>query len=61
MALDEIRDIDWVNSSVACEVALKGVYFQNNSFGPMLELRNIMIQPEDCTCPFADEADSSGE
>ena len=56
--IEEIKHIDWPSSSFACEVLLKGVYFQANSFGPMLEVRDIMIRTEDDTCPFMD---TSGE
>ena len=52
MTIAEIRKINWPQSSFACEVALKGVYFQSNSFGPMLEVTNVMITPEDESCPF---------
>ncbi|MDA8583821.1 hypothetical protein N9L68_06290 [bacterium] len=52
----DIKNINWPPSTFACEVALKGVYFQANSFGPMLEVTDVMITPEDQSCPF-DEID----
>ena len=52
MTVADIRKISWPQSTFACEVALKGVYFQSNSFGPMLEVTNVMIRPEDQSCPF---------
>ena len=52
----EVMVKDFQNSSCACEVALKGVYFQANTFGPMLKVTNLMIRPEDVSCPF--ESDS---
>ena len=52
LTISEIRGIDWPSSTFACQVALKGVYFQSNTFGPMLEVTNVMIRPEDASCPF---------
>ena len=59
MGVEEIKRIDWPNSSFACEVLVKGVYFQANSFGPMLEVKNVMIRTEDDTCPFMDTSGDS--
>ena len=52
MAVADIRKINWPQTTFACEVALKGVYFQSNSFAPMLEVVHVMIKPEDQSCPF---------
>ena len=57
LTISEIRGIDWPSSTFACQVALKGVYFQSNTFGPMLEVTNVMIRPEDASCPFESESD----
>ena len=57
LTISELRSIDWPSSSFACEVALKGVYFQANTFGPMIEVTNVMIRPEDASCPFDPESD----
>ena len=57
LTISEIRSIDWPSSTFACQVALKGVYFQANTFGPMLEVTNVMIRPEDASCPFDPESD----
>ena len=57
MSVSEIRKINWPQTTFACEVALKGVYFQSNSFGVMLEVTNVMIRPEDESCPFEETED----
>ena len=59
ISITELREIEWPNSTFACEVALKGVYFQANTFGPMLEVTNVMIRPEDASCPFESMSDAS--
>mgnify|MGYP003323837295 CR=1 FL=1 len=61
MTYDEIRNIDWPESVLACEVALRGVYFQSNTFGPMLEVVSAMVKKEDDACPFEEVADRSDE
>ena len=56
MTLEQIKAIQWPSTSFACQVSLKGVYFQSNSYGPMLEVDMLMVKPEDEVCPFG-EAD----
>ena len=53
MSLKLIKSVAWSSSTFACEVALNGVGFQANSFGPMLETTNVMVRAEDLNCPFA--------
>ena len=55
MTIQEIKDIHWPSTTFACQVLLKGVYFQSNSYGAMLEVLMLMVKPEDDTCPFGDE------
>ena len=43
MDIEDVKRIDWPSSSFACEALLQGVYFQANSFGPMLEAKSIMF------------------
>ena len=57
MSISDIRKINWPQSTFACEVALKGVYFQSNSFGVMLEVTNLMVKTEDESCPFEETED----
>ena len=57
MNAEDIKQIHWPSSCFACEVALKGVYFQADSFGPMMEVRSVMVKAEDQSCPF----ESGGE
>lgn len=54
MTVADIRNISWPQTTFACEVALQGVYFQSNSFGPMLEVTNVLVKPEDESCLFAE-------
>ena len=61
MTYDEIRNIDWLESVLACEVALRGVYFQPNTFGPMLEVVSAMVKREDDVCPFDHDAEISDD
>ena len=55
MTIQEIKDLHWPSTTFACQVLLKGVYFQSNSCGPMLEVLMLMVKPEDDTCPFGDD------
>ena len=57
MTVAGIKDIEWPNFAFACQVTLKGLYFQSNSFGPLLEVTSVMVRAEDATCPFAEESD----
>ena len=52
MTVEQIKAIQWPTTGFACQVSLKGVYFQSNSYGPMLEVDMVMIKPEDEVCPF---------
>ena len=52
MPIAEIKRIQWPSTAFACAVTLKGVYFQSNSYGPMLEVTMLMVKPEDDVCPF---------
>ena len=57
MSFEQVKAIQWPTTSFACQVSLKGVYFQSNSYGPMLEVDMLMVKPEDQVCPFG-ESDS---
>ena len=52
MTVEQIKAIHWPSTGFACQVNLKGVYFQSNSYGPMLEVEMVMVKPEDEVCPF---------
>ena len=52
MTVEQIKAIQWPTTGFACQVSLKGVYFQSNSYGPMLEVDMLMVKPEDEVCPF---------
>ena len=52
MTVEQIKAIQWPTTGFACQVSLKSVYFQSNSYGPMLEVDMVMIKPEDEVCPF---------
>ena len=55
MTIEQIKALDWPSTGIACQVALKGVYFQSNSYGPLLEVTMLMLKPEDEVCPFGDD------
>ena len=55
MTIEQIKALDWRSTGIACQVALKGVYFQSNSYGPLLEVTMLMLKPEDEVCPFGDD------
>ena len=55
MPIEDIRAIQWQSATFAAQVTLKGVYFQSNSYGPLVEVNMLMIKPEDDVCPFQDE------
>ena len=60
MTLEQIKSNHWPGTTFACAVTLKGVYFQSNSYGPLLEVTMLMVRPEDAECPFGEDGyDSS--
>ena len=61
MTYDEIKNIDWPESVLACEVALRGMYFQSNTFGPMLEVVSAMVKRDDDVSPFEECVGMSSE
>ena len=56
MTVEQIKAIQWPTTGFACQVSLKGVYFQSNSYGPMLEVDMVMIKPGGEVCPFGKDA-----
>ena len=60
MTLEQVKSIHWPSTTFACAVTLKGVYFQSNNYGPLLEVTMLMARPEDAECPFGEDGyDSS--
>ena len=52
----EVEEIDWPSAQLGVVVRVVGVYFQAQSFGPMLEVESLLVKAEDASCPFGDAA-----
>ena len=55
LSTEQLTEVDWPRASLGVMVRIVGVYFQAQSFGPMLEVENLLIKAEDTSCPFASD------
>ena len=43
---------EWRKASLNAHVTVKGLWFNPGSFGVTLEIFDVMVDPQDCSCPF---------
>ena len=53
LSVDELKNLDWVNSRMAMTVQLSGVYFQASGYGAVLNIKSVGLRAASAECPFA--------
>ena len=43
---------EWRKTKMNAHVTVKGLWFNPGSFGVTLEVFDVMVDPQDCSCPF---------
>ena len=52
LSVDELKQLDWVNSEMAIVARLSGVYFQPTGFGAVISLQTVGLKTASAECPF---------
>ena len=52
-------DVDWSNARAQVLVECRSLWIQPKMYGVSIEARDILIYPEDDTCPFSDDDELS--
>ena len=61
LTCEDVSELDWPSSRLAVGVQISGVWFQSASWGAMINVCQLMVQPGDVSCPFGTSDDDSDE